>query len=102
MPTFIGMPLSVPVTAKERKELTSSMLQTSCYDSVVAVAVAVDNLLDSVGGDESAITDLSAQVGASLDAGVSFEALGAYNDRSGAKLKGCQNAKKFDGISLKY
>ena len=36
MPTFIGMPLSVPVTAKERKELTSSMLQTSCYDSVVA------------------------------------------------------------------
>ena len=57
MPTFVGMPISVPVLATERKELTSSMMGTSCYDSVVAVAVAVDNLLDSVGGNPSAVTD---------------------------------------------
>jgi hypothetical protein len=84
MPKFREMQKGVQVLATERKELTSSMLQTSCYDSVVAVAVAVDNLLEKLDGKASAITDLSAQLGDTLDEGVYFESLGAYNERSGA------------------
>ena len=47
----------------------------------VALAVAVDNLLDA---PMAAGASFSAQLGASLNAGVRFNALGVYNERSGA------------------
>ena len=102
MPGFREIPAGVQVLATERRALSASMLQYSCYDSVIAAAVAVDNLLESLGGDASGVADLGPEIAGALAAGVQFEALGAYDYRSAKRRRHpkSQAVVKNRGISV--
>eukprot|EP00747_Dinoflagellata_sp_TGD_P043167 gnl/TRDRNA2_/TRDRNA2_142535_c0_seq1.p1 gnl/TRDRNA2_/TRDRNA2_142535_c0~~gnl/TRDRNA2_/TRDRNA2_142535_c0_seq1.p1 ORF type:complete len:1091 (+),score=168.48 gnl/TRDRNA2_/TRDRNA2_142535_c0_seq1:90-3362(+) len=67
------------ITAAERRMLTADMVYVSCYDAVVAVAVATDSLLSKAGSLANPRRDITK----ALAAGVSFEGLLPYTTRAG-------------------